>query len=334
LTFLAGSFNISGVGLDRSRPAFKAFRPSTALRPSVGSRGFLAKCLFPQVQHPAAALEQSMPAKIFSILSPGNRTTAGKPIPTPIRATIVLAVGIGIGMLRPACAEEIRLLSAASMQTVLAEIVGDFERNSGHKLTIQYNTMGAITDRVSGGEQADLVISSPASIATLASRGKIDAKTPVTIARTGVGIVVPAGTPKPAITGIDDFRRALLAAKVIVYANPAGGGAAGIHVARLIAKLGLADELKPKIKLGAGGDVTEVTLAQGEGALGVTQVSEIVGKPGAQLVSLPDELQNYTGFVAGIPAGAKQSEAVAAFITFLKSPGAIAVIKAKGMQIE
>src|SRR3954465_9993215 len=130
LTFLAGSFNISGVGLDRSRPAFKAFRPSTALRPSVGSRGFLAKCLFPQVQHPAAALEQSMPAKIFSILSPGNRTTAGKPIPTPIRATIVLAVGIGIGMLRPACAEEIRLLSAASMQTVLAEIVGDFERNS------------------------------------------------------------------------------------------------------------------------------------------------------------------------------------------------------------
>jgi molybdate transport system substrate-binding protein len=232
----------------------------------------------------------------------------------------------------PAAAEDIRLLSAASMQTVLKEVVADFERASGHKVIIRYSTMGAITDRVSGGEEADLVISSPASISILTSRGKIDAATQVTIARTGIGIVVPSDAPKMSIASVEDFKRALLAAKVIVYADPAGGGAAGIHVARTIEKLGMAGQLKPKIKFGAGGDVTEVTLAQGEDALGLTQASEIAGKPGAQLVALPEELQNYTGFTAGTPAGAKQSEAVSALIRFLQSPAVAGTMKAKGMQ--
>jgi Bacterial extracellular solute-binding protein len=102
----------------------------------------------------------------------------------------------------------------------------------------------------------------------------------------------------------------------------------------VIDNLGLAEQLKPKIRFGAGGDVTEVTLAEGEGALGLTQVSEIVGKAGAMLISLPDELQNYTGFVAGTPTGAHPSEAVGTLIKFLKTPSVLAVMKAKGMQVE
>jgi molybdate transport system substrate-binding protein len=156
----------------------------------------------------------------------------------------------------------------------------------------------------------------------------------VTISKTGVGMVVAEGDPKPQIASVEDFKRALLAAQVIVYADPAGGGAAGIHIARLIEKLGISEQIKPKTKLGAGGDVTEVTLAQGSGALGMTQVSEIVGKPGAQFVMLPEALQNYTGFTVGTPTGARQSEAVDAFIAFLKTPAAVAVMKAKGMQVD
>jgi molybdate transport system substrate-binding protein len=195
--------------------------------------------------------------------------------------------------------------------------------------------MGAITERVLGGETADLVIGSTPSIARLVKEGKIDAGSQMTIARVGVGIVVPTGTPKPNITSVEDFKRALLAAKTVVYADPAGGGAAGIHIARVIEKLGIAEQLKPKTIFGAGGDVTEVTLAQGAGTLGLTQISEIVEKRGAEFVGpLPDELQNYTGVTAGTPTGAQQSEAVAAFIKFLKSPVAVAAIEAKGMQAE
>src|SRR5258706_6602114 len=224
---------------------------------------------------------------------------------TAARITLAAVLIVASGTPR---ADELRLLSAASMQQVFKEIIGDFEQQSGHKVSLRYSTMGAITERVKAGEQADLVISSQASISNLVAVGKIVPGSKVVIARTAVGIVIPTASPKPRIETVPDFRRALLEAKVIVYANPAGGGAAGVYFARVIEKLGLAEQLKGKTRFGAGGDVTEVTLAQGPGALGLTQVSEIVGKPGAQLVPLPDVLQNYTGFVAGIPSDAKESQ--------------------------
>jgi molybdate transport system substrate-binding protein len=138
----------------------------------------------------------------------------------------------------------------------------------------------------------------------------------------------------PPVTSVEDLGRALLAAKTIVYADPSRGGAAGIHIARVIEQLGIAEQVKPKVKFGAGGDVTEVTVAQGEGTLGMTQVSEIVGKPGAVLVGpFPEKIQNYTVFAAGRPVGGMQREAVTAFLDFLKSPQALAAMKAKGMQV-
>jgi molybdate transport system substrate-binding protein len=229
---------------------------------------------------------------------------------------------------------ELRLLSAASMQTVFKEVVGDFEQRSGYKVSLRYSTMGAITTRVMAGETADLIISSPASIAALALGGKLQPGSEVTIARTGIGIVVPAADTAPTINSIDDFKNALLAARVVVYANPAGGGAAGIHVAQVIEKLGIAEQLKARIKFGAGGDVAEVTVAEGSGALGLTQVSEIVGKAGMRYVAVPEPLQNYTGFVAGRPIGVKESEAVRAFMAFLRAPETVAVMKSKGMRVD
>ena len=264
-------------------------------------------------------------------------TTKNKTPPRLVAARIAVTSALAVALLggaNQARAAEIRLLSAASMQTVFKEIIGDFERTSGHKMVIRYSTMGAITERIMGGEVADLVISSPASISSLVEKGRINTGSQVTISKTGVGIVVPSGSPIPDIASIEDFKRALLAAKTIVYANPAGGGAAGVHIARVIEKLGISEQLNPKTKFGAGGDVAEITLAQREGTVGLTQVSEIVGKPGLEFVPVPDELQNYTGFIAGTPAGAQQGEAVAAFIRFLKSPEAIATMEAKGMQGE
>jgi molybdate transport system substrate-binding protein len=247
-------------------------------------------------------------------------------------ATLVAAL---LGGAKEARAADIRLLSAAVMQSVFKDVVGDFEHASGHKLIITYATMGAINQRVLNGETADLVIGSTPSIAGLVKAGRISADSQVTIAKVGVGIVVPSGTPKPPMASVEDFKRALLAATTVVYADPAGGGAAGIHVGRVIEKLGLADQLKSKTKFGAGGDVTEVALAQGNGTLGITQISEIVDKPGAEFVGpLPSELQNYTGITAGIPTDAKRSEAVTAFVRFLESPVTTAAIKAKGMQVE
>jgi molybdate transport system substrate-binding protein len=284
----------------------------------------------PKVPDPAAAWRKTMPA------TTAFRHPAEIKIASSIYASIAaFSMLLLFGSQNPICAAEIRLVSAASIQEVFKEIIGDFERTSGHKMVIHYGTMGAITDWMRGGEEADLVISSAQSIATLLSEGKIEPASQIRISKVGVGIVVPSGTAVPAIASVEDLSRALLAAKVVVYADPSRGGAAGIHIARVIQQLGVAEQVKPKIKLGAGGDVTEVTVAQGEGTLGMTQVSEIVGKPGAIFVGpFPEKIQNYTVFAAGRPIGAKQREAVTAFLDFLKSPEALATMKLKGMQVD
>jgi molybdate transport system substrate-binding protein len=258
---------------------------------------------------------------------------AASPVAYSVAAVTLL--GALLGGSNQARSAEIRLLSAAVMQSVFKETIDEFEHTSGNTLLITYKTMGAITERMLGGETADVVIGSTPSISRLVKEGKINAESPVTIAKVGVGIVVPSSTPTPRVTSADDLRQALLAARTVVYADPAGGGAAGIHVAQVIEKLGLSERLKSKTKFGAGGDVTEVALAQGNGTLGMTQISEIVGKPGAEFVGpFPDQLQNYTGITVGIPTGAKPSEAVIAFVKFLQSPPVVAAIRAKGMQAE
>lgn len=228
-------------------------------------------------------------------------------------------------------AAEIKLLSAAAVQSVLKQTVADFERDTGHKLIIAYDTIGGVERRLRNGESHDVVIGSRLITPPLAREGRLDPNSLVDICRTAIGAVVADGTPKPAFASVDDFKRALLDAKFIVYADPARGGAAGVHIARQIEKLGLTEQIKAKTRVAAGGDITEVTLSLGDGAFGMTQMSEIVQKKGARLVGpLPDELQNYTVFVAGTPVQA--SDAAKAFIVFLRGARVRAAIEAKGMQ--
>src|SRR5262249_52073128 len=131
-----------------------------------------------------------------------------------LSALILATAGAGA---RPADAAEIRILSAAAMQTIFRMISGDFERMSGHRLVFAYTTMGAITQRVLAGETADLVVGSTQSLDRLAKVGRIDAASRVTIAKVGIGAVVPTGTPKPPLGSADDLKAALLAAKTLLY---------------------------------------------------------------------------------------------------------------------
>lgn len=230
-------------------------------------------------------------------------------------------------------AEEIRLLSAAAMQTVFAQVIPQFERTSGHRVSVHYGTIGAINQWVLDGEEADLVIGSSVSLPALVKAGRIEPGSDVAICKTGIGIVAPSGDARPPIRSVEEFKDTLLGAKILVYADPVRGGAAGVHISGVLKRLGLFDQLRPRIKYGAGGDITEVTLAFGSGTIGMTQVSEIVDKPGAQFVgSFPQDLQNYTIFVAGLPRGAQPSAAVRAFIDFMKGPTGSAAIEARGME--
>jgi molybdate transport system substrate-binding protein len=243
-------------------------------------------------------------------------------------AMVLLAVGAPRG----AAAAEIKVLTAGAFKQVLLALVPDFEKQTGHKVTVDNDTVGALTKRIEGGEAFDLAVLTPAAVNDLSTKGKFVAGSRTNLARVGVGVVVKDGTPKPDISSVEAFKRALLAAKSVAYIDPAAGGSSGIYVSGLLDKLGVAAEVKPKAKLIPGGAVAE-HIARGEAELGIHQISEILPVKGITLVGpLPAEIQNYTVYAAGIGANAKEPEAAKALIGALSGAVAADVLKTKGMQ--
>src|SRR5258705_5387720 len=165
--------------------------------------------------------------------------------PIGLRVAASMSVAVALLGAQPGHAAEIRILSAAAMQSVFKEIGGAFERASGHRLIFHYGTIGAINQWVMGGEEADLVIGSTPSMPALVQASKIDPASTVAICKVGAGVVVPARNPKPAIASAEDLQRALLAAKFIVFAEPVRGGAAGIHISGEIEILGITEQTRP-----------------------------------------------------------------------------------------
>jgi len=243
-------------------------------------------------------------------------------------AMVLMAAGAPRG----AAGAEIKVLTAGAFKQVLLALLPDFERTSGHKVTVENDTVGALTKRIEGGEAFDLAVVTPKAVDDLAKEGKFAAGSRANLARVGVGVVVKDGTPKPDIGSVAAFKQALLAAKSVAYIDPAAGGSSGIYVAGLLDKLGIAAEVKPKAKLIPGGAVAE-HVAKGEAELGIHQISEILPVKGVTLVGpLPAEIQNYTVYAAGVGAHAKESDAAKALLKALSGPAAAEVLKSKGME--
>ena len=200
---------------------------------------------------------------------------------------------------------------------------------TGHKVIVDNDTVGALDKRIEAGEAFDLAVLTPGAIDSLAKKGKFVPGSARNLARVGVGVVVKEGTPKPDISSVEAFKQALLAAKSIAYIDPAAGGSSGIYVAGLLDKLGIAAQMNPKAKLIAGGAVA-AHIARGEAELGIHQISEILPVKGIALVGpLPAEIQNYTVYAAAIGASAKEPDAANALLKALAGPGA-----GRGAQIE
>jgi molybdate transport system substrate-binding protein len=227
---------------------------------------------------------------------------------------------------------EITVLTSVALTSALDELAPQFERATGNKLKIGYSLIADIKKRVIAGETADVIMLSRPAMDDLAKQDKFAPGSVADVAGTPVAVAVRAGAPKPDISSPDALKRALLAAKSIVYADPAKGGASGVYFVRVIDQLGIAEQLKAKTILVPGAQTGDV-LARGEAEIGVAQASEIVPVSGAQLVGpLPGELGSVTQFTAGIGAGTKQADAAKSLIVFLKGPTAAPVLKAKGFQ--
>jgi len=249
---------------------------------------------------------------------------------------MVATIGLVIAFAAPARsnAAEIKVLTSRAMNHVLTELGGTFERTSGHKVTLVLAPPTEIQKRVENGEIVDVVMSG-ATVNNLVKQGKIASDDRVLLARVGIGVAVRTGAPRPDISSPEALKRALLAAKSIVYTDPAIGGASGIHFEKVLDRLGIAKEIQAKsIKnpLAATKPSAEF-VARGEAELGIQLISEIVSVPGATLLGpLPGDLQAMSDILAGILKTAPQPDATRALLKFLTSPAATPAIKAAGME--
>lgn len=241
-------------------------------------------------------------------------------------------IGAAVMLGGAAGAAEIKVLTAGAFKEVLLATLPGFEQATGHKVTVDNATVGVLTKRIEEGEAFDVAVMGPTQVEQLIGKGKFTAGSAVTLARVGVGVVVKDGTPKPDISTVDAFKKALLAAKSVAYIDPAAGGSSGIYVGKLLQQLGIAEAVNAKAKLIQGGAVAN-HIVKDEAELGIHQISEILQVKGATLVGpLPAEIQNYTVYAAGMSATPKDAAAAKALLARLSSPETATFLKAKGME--
>jgi molybdate transport system substrate-binding protein len=225
-------------------------------------------------------------------------------------------------------AAEINVMASAALKTAYLEVVPEFERSSGHKVLTSWAPTAEMAKRVGAGEVVDLVIMAAEPIDELTKSGKIMPGSKVELARSGIGVAVRPGAPRPDIGSSEALKRVLLSAKSITFST----GLSGVYVTAMFQRMGIADELKPKIKVVKGVPIALV-LERGDAEIGFQQSSELLAIKGVNYVGpLPAELQYKFVFAAGVPAVAAQPEAARALARFLITPAALAAIKKSGLE--
>ena len=248
---------------------------------------------------------------------------------TGVLAGLLLAAAAGSAV--PAGAAEIRVLSAGAVKAAVVDLAKDFERDTGHTVRFAFATVGALQKKIAEGETADLFIMTDTALEEQMRKGMVAAGSRTDIARVGVGVAVRAGSRPPDISTTEAFTQAVLAAKSIVYMDPAKGGTSGIHFAAVLQRLGIADQVRGKTTLWPEGYAAEA-VAKGDVELCIHQISEILAVKGVTLVGpLPRELQKVSVYLAGVAARASTPEAAKSFLAFLRTPSSRAKFTQVGL---
>jgi molybdate transport system substrate-binding protein len=231
-----------------------------------------------------------------------------------------------------ASAAELKVLTTGAVKPIIQAMIPAYEQESGNTVALVKETAGGGVKRVEAGETFDVIVDTPSAIKSMIGKGFILSGTSVDLAKVGVGVAVKAGEPKPDISSVDAFKRALLAAHSVTYINPASGGSSGIYLANLFKRLGIAAEIKPKSILSNGG-LSAMFLVSGQADIAIQQISELMVVTGVTVVGpLPAAIQNYTVYTGGISAYSERKDAASAFLKLLTSPAAAQLLREKGME--
>jgi len=246
-----------------------------------------------------------------------------------VRALVVLLGASTLTFAAAPRAQEISVLATAAYKGVILELLPQFEQANQHKVVTRFSSSPDILKRTQAGETVDVVILASDSLEALIQSGKIVPGSRMDLAKSGIGVAVRAGAPKPDISSSDAVRRAVLASTSVGYS----GGASGTYIVGLFQRLGISEEVKPKSRQTLPGVAVGELIARGEVDLGFHQTSELLPVAGIDIVGpLPPELQHVTVFSSGVHVTARDRAAARALTRFLASPGGVPVIRKNGME--
>ncbi|HUQ90006.1 MAG TPA: substrate-binding domain-containing protein [Vicinamibacterales bacterium] len=234
---------------------------------------------------------------------------------------------------------DIKLLSAIGMRQVMLELGPTFERTTGHTLSMSFDSTGVIAKRVASGEQVDVVLINESALGALVKDAQVTASSVTPVAAAVAAVAVRSGAPTPDISTPQLFKRMLLAAKSIARPSPAVGGSSGDHIVKVLAQLGITDEVNAKsviVMTGLAGQIADSpgeAVAQGKADVALHQLQELMAVAGLQIVGpFPGTLQGNFTFAAAIGTKAANVSGATALIRFLQTAAAKAVISVKGME--
>jgi molybdate transport system substrate-binding protein len=240
---------------------------------------------------------------------------------------IATALGLMMATMTAGNAAELKLIAGGSLAPLFKEIGPQFEKASGHTLSIHFDSTPNIISRINAGTPFDAVVV-PIDVFKDATAKSHLAEPVVNVARVGYGVIVRAGAAKPDLSTPDAFKKALLAASSV---SSTPSSAAGAYIARVYERLGIADEMKAKTRAEALPTAIAPAVARGDAELGIF-LTNVFKAPGIELAGpFPADLQQELIFPAALAADAKEPAAARALIDFLKTPAAVAAIKAVGM---
>jgi len=247
---------------------------------------------------------------------------------SPLKSVAILLSAAFIMTSASLQAAELKVIAGGSMTASMNALAAPFEKASGHKLSIHFDSTPNIIARVNAGTPFDVAVVPADVFKDAAAKARFAPGPTIDIARVGYGVIVRAGAPKPDISTPDAFKKALLTAPSIAFL-PAS--AAGAYVTKVFERLGISEEMKAKTKVQAAPAQIAPAVAKGEAELGVF-LSNVLVVPGVEFVGpFPGELQQELVFTSAVAADTKEADAAKALIDYLKTPEATAIIKAAGM---
>jgi molybdate transport system substrate-binding protein len=248
------------------------------------------------------------------------------------RCLVPLAAALAVISPEPSKAADIRVFAGGAAQETLQVLKPEFEKRTGHRVVYTFAHVSIIQKRLAAGEQADVILLPTPLMSNVDKTIGLRSEGRLVLARIGIGVLLREGAPKPEIATADDIRRMLLAAKAIAVPQP--DGLTGSHIMRMMAKLGIADAVAPKLRHKPAIDGAGELVAAGEADVGLYLASEIHKVKGATLVGmLPAELQNYVVYSIAVPKSNTAPEAALTFVKFVSDPASKEQWKLAGFEL-